>query len=721
MLAGKQSESDDVYSEPYTLAPARVQTSTEPPSTSGSLDSQPKRNSQTRKAYRSKGTKDRTGTGEKSYYSESQCLHDDMGHSYSEPVGIYSPGSGSMTAGVFTPVNSELPDRDNVTHDHEAISYELAKSSEEVLPRQQIHLGDYTEPPDRKKDSVGGIRRPKPEEYSDPYDVEKLLAARSDQKKTTQKLRHSAPAKGSQDDLYELAQPVQDTGSSPSKGNNSSVNTKKVPLHRTQSEVVTYDHVPNIAGTSFDSGVETGAETGCEIQESELEEQDDYDHLSTWKGESNPSSPRKSADYTKSQTLVVGQKPDSSKMNTVSSAYSPGGAAMAASPKQPAGRVEELYAGAYEEPWDSKRSQQQFSNIVGKAESKYPDSNDDSIIPGVVLRPKKQKPFEAAVYEDAWDTEEKQKQFEDKVKEAQRKQSGGAVQPQKSNDNASAATYDEPWTDCLRKSHPPKSLPGQPKVRVSSSNPTQRPSQALPPMNNPAHRPPQNLPGSSSASDSMEAESNTYESPWDTKKKEQEFEDKVSRLKHGSPVNQRTVVDTPPLSPGSPPNFYPPPPPTSQMYEEAWDTKRPSHLLAKAQPEVPRSSQSQNRMSDGLGRERAEPIDSGLPLDIQKFYHGGITRKEAEELMRIHKEGSYLVRRSETQKNVFSLSIKGIRGMPMHIRIGLSQGEYILGENSQPFPTVPEVIDYYTRHELPVQNAGRLRLLYPIMRNKHAN
>jgi len=53
----------------------------------------------------------------------------------------------------------------------------------------------------------------------------------------------------------------------------------------------------------------------------------------------------------------------------------------------------------------------------------------------------------------------------------------------------------------------------------------------------------------------------------------------------------------------------------------------------------------------------------------------------------------------------------------MHIRIGLKNGEYVLGENSQPFPTVPEVIDYYTRHELPVQGAGRLRLLYPIMRD----
>lgn len=41
-----------------------------------------------------------------------------------------------------------------------------------------------------------------------------------------------------------------------------------------------------------------------------------------------------------------------------------------------------------------------------------------------------------------------------------------------------------------------------------------------------------------------------------------------------------------------------------------------------------------------------------------RFYHGGITRKVAEDMLRVHKEGSYLVRRSETQKNVFSLSLK---------------------------------------------------------------
>ncbi|OWF49345.1 hypothetical protein KP79_PYT14694 [Mizuhopecten yessoensis] len=173
MLAGKPAEGDDVYSEPYSqLAP--VQTETQPFSTSGSLE-QPKRNSQTRKAYR-KVTKNRSSENadNQNFYSEAKCLPDDMGNSYSEPVGIYNPSSGSVTAGEFTPVISGLPDRD-VTHEREVVSYDLAESSEPVPSRQQIQLGDYTEPPDRKTSAVGGIRRPKPEEYSDPYDTDKLL------------------------------------------------------------------------------------------------------------------------------------------------------------------------------------------------------------------------------------------------------------------------------------------------------------------------------------------------------------------------------------------------------------------------------------------------------------------------------------------------------------------------------------------------------------------
>lgn len=51
----------------------------------------------------------------------------------------------------------------------------------------------------------------------------------------------------------------------------------------------------------------------------------------------------------------------------------------------------------------------------------------------------------------------------------------------------------------------------------------------------------------------------------------------------------------------------------------------------------------------------------------------------------------------------------------MHMKIACKpDGTYILGENSPPFQTIPEMVDYYTTHELPVQNADRICLLYPI-------
>ena len=59
---------------------------------------------------------------------------------------------------------------------------------------------------------------------------------------------------------------------------------------------------------------------------------------------------------------------------------------------------------------------------------------------------------------------------------------------------------------------------------------------------------------------------------------------------------------------------------------------------------------------------------------------------------------------------------RGVGGIPMHLRISLASGMYILGENSKPFPTVPEMIDHYTQHELPVLKADRIKLLHPIPR-----
>uniref|UniRef100_A0A8D2LSQ4 Src homology 2 domain containing transforming protein D n=1 Tax=Varanus komodoensis TaxID=61221 RepID=A0A8D2LSQ4_VARKO len=51
----------------------------------------------------------------------------------------------------------------------------------------------------------------------------------------------------------------------------------------------------------------------------------------------------------------------------------------------------------------------------------------------------------------------------------------------------------------------------------------------------------------------------------------------------------------------------------------------------------------------------------------------------------------------------------------MHMKFTRSkENKYILGQNSAPFDSIPEVIHYYTAQELPVKGAEHLSLLYPV-------
>ncbi|XP_040916413.1 SH2 domain-containing adapter protein F-like isoform X2 [Toxotes jaculatrix] len=63
---------------------------------------------------------------------------------------------------------------------------------------------------------------------------------------------------------------------------------------------------------------------------------------------------------------------------------------------------------------------------------------------------------------------------------------------------------------------------------------------------------------------------------------------------------------------------------------------------------------SLDHCSSSLG----ERIDPTMPLENQFWYHGAISRTDAESLLRLCKEASYLVRNSETSKNDYSLSLK---------------------------------------------------------------
>ncbi|CAH2293682.1 SH2 domain-containing adapter B [Pelobates cultripes] len=108
-----------------------------------------------------------------------------------------------------------------------------------------------------------------------------------------------------------------------------------------------------------------------------------------------------------------------------------------------------------------------------------------------------------------------------------------------------------------------------------------------------------------------------------------------------------------------------------------------------------------------------ERVDPTVALEKQIWYHGAISRTDAENLLRLCKECSYLVRNSQTSKHDYSLSLKSSQGF-MHMKLSKTKEKYILGQNSPPFDSVPEVIHFYTTRKLPIKGAEHLSLLYPV-------
>ncbi|XP_074524422.1 src homology 2 domain containing transforming protein D, b isoform X2 [Halichoeres trimaculatus] len=149
-----------------------------------------------------------------------------------------------------------------------------------------------------------------------------------------------------------------------------------------------------------------------------------------------------------------------------------------------------------------------------------------------------------------------------------------------------------------------------------------------------------------------------------------------------------------------------------------WD--RSSSPTERLRPPGPRSSPlvgggKKFRMpQEGLSMV-GERVDPTLALEKQVWYHGSLSRSEAESLLTLCKECSYLVRNSQTNRSDYSLSLRSCQGF-MHMKFTrCKDGKYVLGQNSPPFDTIPEVIHFYTTHKLPIRGAEHLSLLFPVL------
>lgn len=100
-------------------------------------------------------------------------------------------------------------------------------------------------------------------------------------------------------------------------------------------------------------------------------------------------------------------------------------------------------------------------------------------------------------------------------------------------------------------------------------------------------------------------------------------------------------------------------------------------------------------------------------LERQMWFHGKITRKHAENMLDNRPIGSFLIRQSESgNANDFSLSLVG-SGV-VHMRISMKNGEYILGQCSQPFNSIVKMVEHYGKVEVPIKGALHVKLTNPV-------
>ncbi|KAM4725737.1 SH2 domain-containing adapter protein E-like [Anableps anableps] len=109
-------------------------------------------------------------------------------------------------------------------------------------------------------------------------------------------------------------------------------------------------------------------------------------------------------------------------------------------------------------------------------------------------------------------------------------------------------------------------------------------------------------------------------------------------------------------------------------------------------------------------------VDPLLPLEKQSWYHGCVTRQEAEFQLQSCKEASFLVRNSESDNSKYSIALKTSQGCVHIIVAQTKENGFTLDQSSCVFPSIPEVVHHYCTRRLPFNGAEHMTLLHPVPR-----
>ncbi|KAJ0055068.1 hypothetical protein NL108_009002 [Boleophthalmus pectinirostris] len=149
-------------------------------------------------------------------------------------------------------------------------------------------------------------------------------------------------------------------------------------------------------------------------------------------------------------------------------------------------------------------------------------------------------------------------------------------------------------------------------------------------------------------------------------------------------------------------------------------TRQPQHPPAQHQhhrqkswtQKMLKSSSSNSSSSDS----ESCCVDPTLPLERQSWYHGCVTRQEAEFQLQSCKEASFLVRNSESDNSKYSIALKTSQGCVHIIVAQTKENGFTLDQSSCVFLSIPEVVHHYCTQRLPFNGAEHMTLLHPVPR-----
>lgn len=169
----------------------------------------------------------------------------------------------------------------------------------------------------------------------------------------------------------------------------------------------------------------------------------------------------------------------------------------------------------------------------------------------------------------------------------------------------------------------------------------------------------------------------------------------------------------------------------AEEYEQPWEWKK-EHIVralsvqfenSERSPVKEEASRLHQRQKSWTAKvlkqslpEQGEKVDPALPLEKQSWYHGAVTRAEAESRLQSCREASYLLRNSESGNSKYSIALKTSQGCVHIIVAQTKDNKFTLNQTSGVFCSIPAVIHYYSSQKLPFKGAEHMSLLYPVPR-----